>query len=49
MGLTVINLAAFIDKREAVVRNAERGKQKIERQERLRDRDKRMKEGICTK
>lgn len=44
MGLTGTELSTFVDKREAMIREAEREKQKIEREERLREREERMKE-----
>lgn len=44
MCLTGTDLATFVDKREAMIREAEREKQKIEREERLKDREERMKD-----
>lgn len=44
MGLKGTDLAAFIDKREAMIREAEKEKQKIEREERAREREERMKD-----
>ena len=44
MGLTGTDLAVFIDKREAMIRDAVREKQKTEREERLKDREERIKE-----
>ena len=44
MGLTGNELAAFVDKRESLAREAEKEKQVIEREERARERDERAKE-----
>ena len=44
MGLTGNELAAFVDKRESLAREAEKEKQAIEREERARERDERAKE-----
>ena len=44
MGLTGNELAAFVDKREALARDAEKEKQKIEREERAKEREERMRD-----
>ena len=44
MGLTGNELAAFVDKRESLAREAEKEKQAIEREERAREREERAKE-----
>ena len=44
MGLTGNELAAFVDKRESLVREAEKEKQNIEREERAREIEERMRD-----